>query len=159
MKLADLMKRFGLSAKEESAQVDLKDTEELQELLAAFDEKETQLIEALDQIDELTKQMEKFEEAKVAAEQAAAEAVAKAHKEKVEARMSKLAAEFGDEKAAKFEKFAETMNDTEFAEVFGVQKELAAKQDESFAESGVDAKVKEEKKPAHFKQFIKKQGK
>ena len=159
MKLSDLMKMFGLQAKEEDNQVDLKDTKELNELLAACDEKETQLIEALDQLDELNKQLEQFAEAKTAAEQAAADAVAKAHQEKMDARMAQLSTDLGDDKAAKMLKIVEKMDDAEFNEVFGVQKELAAKQDEKFVEAGVDARVKEEKKPVHFKQFIKKQGK
>lgn len=159
MKLSDLMKIFGLQAKEEDNQVDLKDTKELNELLAAFDEKETQLIEALDQIDELNKQLEQFAEQKAAAEKAAADAIAQAHKEKMDARMAQLSAELGDDKAEKMLKIVEKMDDAEFAEVFGAQKELVAKEDEKLAEAGIDAKVQEDKKPVHFKTFIKKQGK
>lgn len=159
MKLSDLMKMFGLQAKEEDNQVDLKDTKELNELLAAFDEKETQLIEALDQIDELNKQLEQFAEQKAVAEKAAADAIAKAHSEKMAARMAHLSAELGDDKAEKMAKIVEKMDDAEFNEVFGVQKELAAKEDEKLAEAGIDAKVQEDKKPVHFKTFIKKQGK
>lgn len=159
MKLSDLMKMFGLQAKEEDNQVDLKDTKELSELLAAFDEKETQLIEALDQIDELNKQLEQFAEQKAVAEKAAADAIAQAHSEKMAARMAHLSAELGDDKADKMAKIVEKMDDAEFAEVFGVQKELAAKEDEKLAEAGIDAKVQEDKKPVHFKTFIKKQGK
>ena len=124
-------------------------------LQASFDEQGVALQAALSQIEEMKTAMLEFAEAKEAAELAAQEAVANAHKEKVDARMSQLTAEFGDEKAAKFAKFADTMEDAEFAEVFGIQKELAVKEEKTFNEQGVDAKVQEDKKPLHFKNFIK----
>ena len=159
MKLADLLQKFGLVAKEEATQVDLKDTEELKELLAAFEGKEAELSGAIEEVANLKAELAQFAEAKEAAEKAAAEAVAKAHQDKMDMRMSQLSAEFGDEKAAKLLKIAANMDDAEYAEVFGVQRELAAKEEETFAEQGIEGQVQAEKKPVHFKTFIKKQGK
>lgn len=157
MKLADLLQKFGLVAKEEATQVDLKETEELNELLAAFEEKETALTSATTKIEALEAELAQFAEAKAAAEKSAADAIAKAHQDKVDARLSQLSAEFGDEKAAKLIKIAENMEDAEYAEVFGIQKELAAKEEVTFKEQGIEGQVKAEKKPVHFNTFIKKQ--
>jgi hypothetical protein len=131
----------------------------LSALQASFDEQGVALKAALSQIEEMKTAMEEFAEAKAVAEQATKDVIAKAHNEKVEARMSQLTTEFGDEKAAKFAKFADTMEDAEFAEVFGIQKELAVKEEKSFVEQGIEGQVKADKKPTHFKNYIKKQGK
>lgn len=142
--------------------VEMSDKQENQEAVAAlsalqasYDTQAAELKAALEQIAEMKQAMEEFSAQKEQAEKSAAEAIAKAKQEKLEHRMSMLSKEFGDEKATKFSKFAETMEDAEFNEVFGIQKELSAKEEESFKEAGVDAKVAEDKKPAHFKQFIK----
>jgi hypothetical protein len=140
-------------------EVSFKDSAEFQAMISEMEAQETALTEAMCQIDELKKQLGQFAEAKAVAEQATKDAIAKAHNEKVEARMNQLTAEFGDEKATKFAKFANMMEDAEFAEVFGIQKELAVKEEKSFVEQGIEGQVKADKKPIHFNTFIKSQNK
>jgi hypothetical protein len=159
MKLADLKKLLGMQANEEDVKMEFKDSKELTEFVSAYESKEKELSDAFGKIASLEDQLKEFAEAKALAEAQAAQIAAKAKQEKVDARMAALSKEFGDEKAAKFSKFAETMENEEFAEIFGVQQELSAIEEQSFNESGIDAQVKEDRKMTHFKQFIKKEGK
>lgn len=129
-------------------------------LQASFDEQAVALAAALSQVETLQAQLTQFADAAAQAEAAAKELAAKAHQEKMEARMTALTTEFGEDTAAKLSSVIEKMEDAEFSAVFGVQKALAAKEEESFAEQGVDAKAESvEKQPTHFKQFIKKETK
>lgn len=160
MNLKTLMAKFGLTAKEERAEVDLKETEELTEMLSVLEANEQALAEKVAEVASLQEQLAQFAEAKAAAETAAKEAIAKAREEKMSARMAEMTKEFGDVKAAKLFKIAEKMEDAEYAEVFGLQKEMAAEEEASFKEHGVDAKAEEVKdQPTHFKDYIKKESK
>lgn len=150
MKLADLMKMFGLAAKEEHAQVDLKNTEELQQLLAAFDEKETQLIEALDQIDALNQKLEQYAEQTAKAE-------ADAKQVKMDARMASLSKEVGDERAKKVLAATEGMDDTQFNAIADALKMSADTEAKSklFNEEGVDSETNAEARAAETTQEMK----
>lgn len=129
-------------------------------LQASFEEQAVALAAALSQVETLKTQLEESAAAQAQAEAAAQEAAAQAHQEKMDARMAVLTTEFGDVKAASLFKIAEKMEDEAFAEVFGLQKELAAKEEAAFAEQGVDAKADNvPEQPTHFKQFIKKESK
>lgn len=143
MKLADLMKRFGLSAKEVDAQVDLKDTAELQEMLAVLETQETALAEALVTIDELQAekealqtQMQEFAEQKAAAE-------ANAKQMKMDARLASLSKEVGDERAAKVLAATEGMDDAAFDAIASALKMSADNEAKStlFTEQGANEEV------------------
>lgn len=125
-------------------------------LQTSFDEQAATLAAALSQVEELKSQLSQYADAAAQAEAAAQELAAKAHQEKMEARMASLTTEFGEDTAAKLSSVIEKMEDAEFSAVFGVQKAMAAKEEEAFAEQGVDAKAESvEKQPTHFKQYIK----
>ncbi len=136
IKLADIMKRFGLAAKEERAEVDLKDTEELRELLAAFDSNAQALSAALAQIDELKAEMAQFAEAKAAAELAAEQV-------KMDARMAVLSKEVGDERAKAVLAATKGMDDAQFNAIADALKVSAEAEANSplFKEAGVDTEV------------------
>lgn len=137
MKLSDLMKKFGLTAKEESVAVDLKDTPELHEMLAAFDEKETALSAALEQVNELTTQMSQFKEQ-------AAKAEADAKQEKLDARLAALSKDVGDERASAVLAATEGLDDVQFeaiAQALKLSADNEAKT-ELFTEGGVEGDVK-----------------
>lgn len=145
----------------------LEEATALATLQASFDAQAAELAAAVEQnvqmtteIESLKSQLEEFAEAKAKAEAAAKEMAAKAHQEKMDSRMAALKTEFGDEKAARLFKVAEKMEDTEFSEVFGLQKEMAANEEAAFAEQGVDAKAEEvAEQPTSFMKFIKKESK
>lgn len=162
MKLADLLKKFGLSAPEANAQVDLKDTAELQQMLDVLEGQETSLAEALvandtlqAEVDSLKSQLEQFAEAKAQAE-------ADALKTKMEARMASLSKDVGDERAAKVLAATEGMDDASFEAIASALKMSAVEEakSEMFTEQGVAAEAPATAQPAHFNTVIKnKQGK
>ncbi len=146
MKLSDLMKRFGLSAKEENAQVDLKDTAEVTEMLQVLENQETALAEALvendelqAQVDSLQKQLSQFAEQKAAAE-------ADAKKVKMDARMASLSKEVGDERAQKVLAATEGMDDAAFQAIADALKMSADNEAKSnlFTEQGANEEVSAE---------------
>lgn len=136
MKLSDLMKKFGLTAKEESVEVDLKETPELHELLAAFDEKETALSAALAQVNELTTQMSQFKEQ-------AAKAEADAKQVKMDARLASLSKDVGDERASAVLAATEGLDDTQFEAIAQALKLSADNEATSplFTEAGVQGEA------------------
>jgi uncharacterized protein YmfQ (DUF2313 family) len=158
--LSRITKKLGLSPdvnKEENMTTEniVEAASEVQALQAAFNLKSEELATALANIATLQATIDAYAQKEVQAQ-------ADALKAKMDARMSAIKANLGDDKAEAFMEATKGLDDAAFAAITSAMAgSLAAEaKSDMFVEVGVETKaeapVEEEKAPLHFKNFIKK---
>lgn len=163
----EVEKEVEMSVEKPEAQAELANVEAAAEqfatLQASFDTQAAQLAAALESVASLTASLETAKASLEGFEAAATQAVADAEAIRMDARLTTLKANLGDDQAPAIFEATKNLDDTAFAAICSAMgKTLSAEANSDlFTQVGVETKAEAnvEQKPVHFNTFMKKESK